>query len=684
MIQVIPKICLNMIVKNEERIIERMLSSVLPLVDTYCICDTGSTDNTICVIQNFFDKHNIAGKIVEEPFVNFGYNRTFALDHCQTMDADYILLMDADMILNIPAGFVPMNFKMSLNSDSYLLFQGSDRMYYKNVRILKNNIGASYWGVTHEYVKMPDKTTKSTIPKNVLFINDIGDGGSKSNKAQRDIDLLKKGLEEEPNNDRYTFYLANSYRDAGQLELAIESYKKRIELGGWIEEVWYSAYMVGNCYKDLNKNGDAIYYWLNAYEIFPNRIESIYEIVQYYRIIGKHKLSYHFYQMADELRNKYNKDRELDYLFLKKEIYDYKLDYELSVIGYYYNEKKYNLASVSMKVIKYNVDQGLMQSVYSNYKFYSPKITDFETTQSCSPQHIELLNSIGNSHDILENGVFVKSTPSLCMVNETTMAACVRYVNYRINEKGEYIKQSTINTKNVIALIDITTSEWTILKTFVLMYDESYDGLYVGLEDIRLFSMDGKLMYNANRGVDNKMVVEHGVIDTNSECALSSFLKIENQRNIEKNWVLFEDSNGQMKCIYDWHPCTIGEIEEESGPYRIFKECAKQNSPAFFKHIRGSTNGVKIDNEIWFICHSVSYEERRYYYHIFVVLDATTYQLKKYTPYFTFEKEKVEYTLGFTYDKNTNEFIIGYSVLDRECKYITILKNYFDKQMIMV
>jgi glycosyltransferase involved in cell wall biosynthesis len=233
-----------MIVKNEERIIERMLSSVLPLVDTYCICDTGSTDNTICVIQNFFDKHNIAGKIVEEPFVNFGYNRTFALDHCQTMDADYILLMDADMILNIPAGFVPMNFKMSLNSDSYLLFQGSDRMYYKNVRILKNNIGASYWGVTHEYVKMPDKTTKSTIPKNVLFINDIGDGGSKSNKAQRDIDLLKKGLEEEPNNDRYTFYLANSYRDAGQLELAIESYKKRIELGGWIEEVWYSAYMV--------------------------------------------------------------------------------------------------------------------------------------------------------------------------------------------------------------------------------------------------------------------------------------------------------------------------------------------------------------------------------------------------------------------------------------------------------
>jgi tetratricopeptide (TPR) repeat protein len=685
MIQVIPKICLNMIVKNEAKIIERMLTSVLPLIDTYCICDTGSTDNTISVIQNFFNKHNIVGKIVEEPFVNFGYNRTFALEQCKDVDADYLLLMDADMILNMPPGFIPINFKMTLNCDSYLLFQGSDKMYYKNVRILKNNIGATYWGVTHEYVNTPDNTTKSVIGRDILFINDIGDGGSKSNKAQRDIDLLKKGLEENPNNDRYTFYLANSYRDAGQHDLAIETYKKRIEIGGWVEELWYSSYMIGNCYKNMNQMESAIYYWLNAYEIFPNRIESIFEIVEHYRIIGKHKLSYYFYQMADELRNKYNKDRELDYLFLKKEIYDYKLDYELSVIGYYYNEKKYNLALTSMKVIKFNIDEVVMRSVYSNYKFYSPKIIDFDITSTFA-HNMELLKSVGNDYDILENGVFAKSTPSLCMLNESTMALCVRYVNYRINEKGEYINQSTINTKNVIALIDITNPErWSITKSFILMYDESFDGRYVGLEDVRLFSLNGVLMYNANRGIDGKMVVEHGSININAECAQSSFLKIENQRNIEKNWVLFEDSNGQMKCIYDWHPCVIGEITQDSNENsKTFKECAKVNTPSFFKHMRGSTNGIKIGNEIWFICHSVSYEDRRYYYHIFVVLDASTYALKKYTPYFTFEKEKVEYTLGFTYDKNTNEFLIGYSVLDKECKYITIFKNYFDKQMIMV
>ena len=48
-------IYLNMIVKNESKIIERLLKSVLPIIDTYCICDTGSDDNTVEII-NEFDK----------------------------------------------------------------------------------------------------------------------------------------------------------------------------------------------------------------------------------------------------------------------------------------------------------------------------------------------------------------------------------------------------------------------------------------------------------------------------------------------------------------------------------------------------------------------------------------------------------------------------------------------------
>ena len=185
------KICLNMIVKNESRIIERLMLSVLPLIDSYCICDTGSTDNTVELIESFFEKHNIPGKIVTEPFQDFGYNRTFALKSCNGLaNADYLLLMDADMKLRINPALNIAELKNSLTQGAYYIYQGSDTFFYKNVRILRNDPEYSYWGVTHEFVKTPQGTVYVEIDRAQLFIDDIGDGGAKADKFERDVKLL--------------------------------------------------------------------------------------------------------------------------------------------------------------------------------------------------------------------------------------------------------------------------------------------------------------------------------------------------------------------------------------------------------------------------------------------------------------------------------------------------------------
>jgi hypothetical protein len=65
-----------------------------------------------------------------------------------------------------------------------------------------------------------------------------------------------------------------------------------------------------------------------------------------------------------------------------------------------------------------------------------------------------------------------------------------------------------------------------------------------------------------------------------------------------------------------------------------------------------------------------------------VVLDIYTYRVKKYTPLFTFEGQKVEYTLGFVYSKSNADFLIGYSVYDNTTKYMNISRDYFEKSMI--
>ena len=85
-------LCLNMIVKNESKIILRLLQSVLSIIDTYIICDTGSTDNTPEIITNFFNTHNIKGEVIYQPFKNFGYNRTYAFNYAKQTYQHYISL----------------------------------------------------------------------------------------------------------------------------------------------------------------------------------------------------------------------------------------------------------------------------------------------------------------------------------------------------------------------------------------------------------------------------------------------------------------------------------------------------------------------------------------------------------------------------------------------------------------
>ena len=658
--KIMPKLALNMIVKNESKIITRLFDSLIGIIDCYCICDTGSTDNTIQRICEYFLSHGIPGRVITEPFKNFEHNRTFALHACKDAAntggtyADYILLMDADMVLVRGPQFDATQFKLKLdNADVFHLFQGSDRFSYKNVRIVKNSLNISYWGVTHEVISTPDGTKYDQIERAVAFINDIGDGGAKADKFTRDIRLLTEGLVEKPNNDRYTFYLANSYRDNGDREKAIEMYKKRIEIGGWFDEVWQSYYNIGRCYSWSGEPEKAVAYWMLAYDHFPKRLENIYEIIHYYRNQSKHKLVYEFYCMA--MRQLEGVDKlKIDYLFLQNDIYDYKLDYEYTISGYYYNPDKMDLAALSMEVLcAKNIEDGIMRNVLSNYKFYSEPLPG-KTVIIETPK--------------LPDG-FRTSTPSVCF-HGGRMVTNHRQVNYHINESGGYVNQEHITTHNVITIHNIFAElDDEDTMSFVLDYNKENDARYVGLEDMRLFEHQGITHFTANRGLaDGTMRVEYGHIDYAGRRVVSSLLtKPDGQANIEKNWVLYADNNNQIRVVYNWWPLTTYEI----GHANVLINKHQTQVPRFFESVRGSTNGVRVGAETWFICHMVSYEDRRYYYHILVAINTETGDITRWSRLFTFEREKVEYVLGFLKTDDT-QFLLGYSKMDRTSEFKSV------------
>lgn len=677
----VPKICLNMIVKNESAIIIRLLESVIPLIDSYCICDTGSTDNTITLIQDYCKSKNIPGKIIEESFRDFGYNRSYALMGCTDMEnADYILLMDADMKLEIRTTDI-LQFKRMLINDAYYVVQGCSDFYNENIRIIRNDPGYHYWGVTHEYIELPDNAVIENISKDVLFITDVGDGGCKENKFKRDIELLIQGLEMSPDNPRYLFYLANSYRDSNEYEKAIEIYTKRIQVGGWLQETWYSYYSIGNSYMKLNRHEQAVFYWLEAYQIMPTRIENLYKIVNYYRRTNRYALALMFYEIADSVRLK---NPPINHLFLENDIYEHKLDYEIFILGYYTNMNKHAMINMCMTLLnKRNINTAIYNNIMLNYKHYCPILTkhdiSYDELNERNKSVLDKLNNIGN--DLMKQKTeMYPSTPSIYMKGLDELYVCKRYVNYTIDEEGTYINKENITTINIFAILNLKDNVWYKTNEFIMDYNTEHDNMYIGMEDVKIFDNNNNMVeYTANRVTPDMIQnVEHGIYDIiNNKVIESKILRYSNRALIEKNWTLFNTLNNERRFMYTWNPLTICEKEDDE--IHVIHEIP---TPRLFKQIRGSSHGVHIDDNIWFLCHVVNYESRRHYYHIFVVINAETYKLIKYSQLFTFEKEKVEYSLGFVYQKKDDQFLIGYSTNDNATKHLIIGKDIINEMMI--
>ncbi|MEM9547524.1 MAG: glycosyltransferase [Bacteroidota bacterium] len=313
------RLCLNMIVKNEEQVIRRCLESVKPHIDYWVICDTGSTDNTRQVITETMQ--DVPGELHEHEWVNFGVNRTKALQIAKSK-ADYLLFMDADMIVTKHT-----EFKSELNADSYLIrYTGS--LDYWQTMLVSTKIDWKYVGPTHEYIA--GNSNMASIKLNALTLTHFADGGERKNKFTRDIELLKKALVHDPNNTRYLFYLAQSYGNLDAYDEAITYYKKRLEYRGWEEEFWFSQYQIGVMLEKSGANSSSIHdAYLKAFELRPSRMEPLYRLVRWLRSQERFELALIYAKKA--LTIPYPRD----ILFIEKNVYSYLLLFEFAICAHY-------------------------------------------------------------------------------------------------------------------------------------------------------------------------------------------------------------------------------------------------------------------------------------------------------------------------------------------------------------
>ena len=183
-----------------------------------------------------------------------------------------------------------------------------------------------------------------------------------------------------------------------------------------------------------------------------------------------------------------NENPNQDFLFMEKDIYDYKLDYELTILGYYCNHDGYDLPKYCVKVMCYpHLEEWTSRNILSNYKFYAPELK--------SMSNVVITDTIDDCVNLVSDSNFNKSTPSIVLHNDKEIIN-IRHVNYHIDDKGGYVQKENVETRNVLFLKDTST---TMLISHNTDLDEN--NMYIGLEDVRIFSYKNRLFYNANRGL---------------------------------------------------------------------------------------------------------------------------------------------------------------------------------------
>jgi glycosyltransferase involved in cell wall biosynthesis len=338
-------LCLVMIVKDEEDTMERCLRAVSPYIKYWVIVDTGSKDNTIEVINKTMKELDIPGELHERPWVNFEVNRTESLKLAEGK-CDYRWIIDADDTFQLENPNINPFAGLNKEPDSYQILYKLNSLQYHRAQIVKSDQDWVYKGVLHEYLHLEGKAniTQGIVPNSfvVADISPLKRASSLEEKYSNDAKILEKALIEEPENTRYQFYLAQSYRDSEQNEKAIEAYQKRVDMGGWEEEVYYSMYMIAKIKEKIGvSDEEVISLYSKAWEYRPNRLECAFHVMRKLRAQSRFLLSFAYGDVAIKTKG------TSDILFLETEIWQWRLLDEYSLASYYIGNPEIALEKTS-------------------------------------------------------------------------------------------------------------------------------------------------------------------------------------------------------------------------------------------------------------------------------------------------------------------------------------------------
>jgi len=248
-----------MMVKNEEKNLDRCLSSLQPIrseiPSELIIVDTGSTDNTVIIARKYTDK-----VYFHEWNNNFAEMRNKTISYAK---GEWLLILDADEVIDQPQGLI--NFLKSSDSGKYnsgllnIINITDEKDESTNItanvfRLFKNN-GFKYIGVIHEQPLY--KIPVIFIDTNIIHYGYLStDKELMENKFKRNLELLKSELEKDPENIYYWYQLSQTYGMHKDYKLALKAAEKGYEIARRkkidLSSRMYIFSKLISCYKNIS------------------------------------------------------------------------------------------------------------------------------------------------------------------------------------------------------------------------------------------------------------------------------------------------------------------------------------------------------------------------------------------------------------------------------------------------
>jgi glycosyltransferase involved in cell wall biosynthesis len=667
-----PRLVLCLMVRNEEKIIERCLRAALPLVDACVLSVNNTTDNTVAIARRVAGELDTPLEVIESVWKNFGANRTrsvadtkaWILSQGWDASSTYAILVDADHVLHSRPEFD----RAQLTRPHYEIDTNDGRLRNPGTRVVRLSHDWKCIGVTHEYWASDPNTPSDFFPN--LWVEDRADGGSKGDKLQRDVRLLKQGLKDEPGNGRYMFYLAESHYHLKQFKEAITWYERRIVAGGWDEEVWYSRYKIGLCLLELKKFERGAGLMLEAFEARPGRIEPLAALATHYRVRGMNHLTHMLAEHA--LTIPLSGDR----LFVELDAHQ-RCTKEVAIASYYCNKPERGLETSEEILAHRGTPEDVRNETACNQTFYMRNIPVVRNGRFPIPDGLDE-----------KYGMPYFGTNPTLVPHGSDYVVHVRLVNYK-QTNGRYYEAANGVFRTRGAILDWNPDDGRLTQPgeVDLTLPDGWDETQInGLEDVRWVHHAGRVWFTATccqvPGSGGWPRVVLGQM-TRKLYGIERVMRLDygkqGKEDREKNWIPWS-RNGELLLIYNYDPFVVVRVNTETG------ECAEVRRwipPFNATRWKGSAAPVPWKDGRWLmLVHETAYMPRAnqweysIYSHRFVELAADSLTIVRYSRPFTWERASsaganIEYAAGLA-RRGGSSLIVTYGVEDREAAWAEI------------